>query len=70
MNVETIKANVKSFTAAEWVMVAIVVIVFAAVLETTGFIMGFPVAYILVLAMRRHAEQTAQRSDHMRQLDR
>ena len=70
MNVETIKANVKSFTAAEWVMVAIVVIVSAAVLETTGFIMGFPVAYILVLAMRRHAAQTAQRSDHMRQMDR
>ncbi|MBJ7446210.1 MAG: hypothetical protein JHC81_01645 [Brevundimonas sp.] len=70
MNVETIKANVKSLTAAEWVMVAIVVIVFAAVLETTGFIMGFPVAYILVLAMRRHAAQTAQRSDHMRQMDR
>ena len=70
MNVETIKANVKSFAAAEWVMVAIVVIVFAAVLETTGFIMGFPFAYILVLAMRRHAAQTAQRSDPMRQIDR
>ncbi len=59
MNLETIKANVRSFTIAEWVMVAIVVIVCAAVLETTGFIMGFPIAYILVLAMRRHAAQSA-----------
>ncbi len=70
MNVETIKANVKSFTAAEWVMVAIVVIVFAAVVETTGFIIGFPVAYILVLAMRRHAAETAERADRLQRLDR
>lgn len=70
MNVETIKANVKSFTAAEWVMVAIVVIVFAAVLETTGFIIGFPVAYILVLAMRRLAAETAERADRLQRLDR
>lgn len=70
MNVQTVKANIKSFTTAEWVMVAIVVIAFAAVLETTGFIMGFPVAYVLVLAMRRHAAETTQRSDRMEQLDR
>lgn len=70
MNVEIIQANVKSFTVAEWIMVAIVVIVCAAVLETTGFIMGFPIAYILVLAMRRHDAGPAQQSDRMHPLDR
>lgn len=45
--------NLRSFSWKEWLLVAMVVVVFAALFHTVGLTMGPLVGYLMVLGLRR-----------------
>ena len=53
MSFEALIRNLRSFSWKEWLLVAIVVVVFAAMFGTVGLTMGPLVGYLMVLGLRR-----------------
>jgi len=45
--------NLRSFSWKEWLLVALIVAVFAAMFHTVGLTMGPLVGYLMVLGLRR-----------------
>lgn len=64
MSFEALIRNLRSFSWKEWLLVAIVVVVFAAMFGTVGLTMGPLVGYLMVLGLRR-AKANRQSRSHL-----
>lgn len=53
MSFNSLVDSLRSFSWKEWILVAMVVIVFAAMFGTVGLTMGPLVGYLMVLGLRR-----------------
>jgi hypothetical protein len=62
MSFEALIRNLRSFSWKEWLLVAIVVVVFAAMFGTVGLTMGPLVGYLMVLGLRRAKANRQTRS--------
>lgn len=64
MSFNRLVENLRSFLWKEWLLVAIVVVVFAAIFGTVGLTMGPLVGYLMVLGLRR-AKANRQGRSHL-----